>query len=49
MRKPHLAILGATGAVVKEFITLIEERKFPYESIKLLSSDRSAGKVITVD
>ena len=32
MRKPHLAILGATGAVGQEFITLIEERKFPYES-----------------
>ena len=49
MRKPHLAILGATGAVGQEFITLIEERKFPYESIKLLASARSAGKVLTVD
>lgn len=49
MRKPHLAILGATGAVGQEFITLIEERKFPYESIKLLASARSAGKVLIVD
>ena len=49
MRKPHLAILGTTGAVGQEFITLIEERKFPYESIKLLASARSAGKVLTVD
>ena len=38
MKKPHLAILGATGAVGQEFITLIEERNFPYESLKLLAS-----------
>ena len=49
MRKPHLAILGATGAVGQEFITLIEERQFPYESIKLLASARSAGKKLTVN
>ena len=49
MRKPHLAILGATGAVGQEFITLIEERQFPYESIKLLASARSAGKKLIVN
>ena len=37
MRKPNLAILGATGAVGAEFITLIEERNFPYENLKLLT------------
>ena len=38
MKKPNVAILGATGAVGAEFITLIEERNFPYENLKLLAS-----------
>ena len=46
MRKPRVAILGATGAVGQEFLTLIEERNFPFESLKMLASARSAGKVI---
>ncbi|MFQ9506477.1 MAG: hypothetical protein ACLRZ2_08485 [Veillonella sp.] len=37
MKKPNVAILGATGAVGAEFITLIEERNFPYENLKLFS------------
>lgn len=45
---PRVAILGATGAVGQEFIRLIEERKFPFSSLKLLASARSAGKTITV-
>ena len=48
MRKPNVAILGATGAVGAEFITLIEERQFPFENLKLLASARSAGKKLTV-
>ena len=48
MRKPNVAILGATGAVGQEFITLIEERQFPFENLKLLASARSAGKELTV-
>lgn len=47
-RLPHVAILGATGAVGQEFIRLIEERNFPFASLKLLASARSAGKKITV-
>lgn len=47
MRKPVVAILGATGAVGQEFLTLIEERKFPFSELKLLASSRSAGKKIT--
>lgn len=48
MRKPNVAILGATGAVGAEFITLLEERKFPFETLKLLASSRSAGTKLTV-
>lgn len=47
MRKPVVAILGATGAVGQEFLTLIEERNFPFSELKLLASSRSAGKKIT--
>ncbi len=48
MRKPNIAILGATGAVGQEFISLIEERNFPFETLKLLASSRSAGTELTV-
>ena len=48
MRKPNVAILGATGAVGQEFIKLIEERQFPFENLKLLASARSTGTELTV-
>ncbi len=46
MRKPNIAILGATGAVGQEFLALIKEREFPFQNLKLLASARSAGKEI---
>jgi len=46
MKKYNVAILGATGAVGQEFLNLIEERNFPFGTLKLLASSRSAGKVI---
>jgi aspartate-semialdehyde dehydrogenase len=39
-----VAIVGATGAVGQEFLSLIDKRNVPTESIKLLASARSAGK-----
>lgn len=48
MKKYNVAILGATGAVGGEFIRLIEERDFPFASLKLLASSRSAGTVLKV-
>ncbi|MFA7001585.1 MAG: aspartate-semialdehyde dehydrogenase [Candidatus Omnitrophota bacterium] len=47
MKKPHVAILGVTGAVGQEFLTLLAERKFPMASLKLLASVRSAGKSVS--
>jgi len=38
-----VAILGATGAVGKETLEILEERKFPLESLRLFASKRSAG------
>lgn len=41
---PSIAIVGVTGAVGQEFLTVLKERDFPYRSIKMLASARSAGK-----
>jgi aspartate-semialdehyde dehydrogenase len=38
-----MAILGATGAVGKETLEILEERKFPLDSLRLFASKRSAG------
>jgi aspartate-semialdehyde dehydrogenase len=43
----HLAVVGATGAVGRLALRLIEERNLPYKTIKFLASKRSAGKTIT--
>jgi aspartate-semialdehyde dehydrogenase len=43
----NIAILGATGAVGTELISLLEERQFPIRTLRLLSSPRSAGKRLT--
>jgi aspartate-semialdehyde dehydrogenase len=42
----NLAIAGVTGAVGREFLRIIEERDFPFDSCKMLASSRSAGKTI---
>lgn len=46
MKSLHVAILGATGAVGQEFLSLLEERKFPVSELRLLASGKSAGKKI---
>lgn len=45
-RKYNVAILGATGAVGTELLALLEERNFPSGKLKVLASERSAGKSI---
>lgn len=42
----NLAIAGVTGAVGQEFLAILEERNFPFDSLKMLASSRSAGKEI---
>src|SRR5574341_2318509 len=42
----NVAILGATGLVGREFVRILEERDFPVRSLKLLASDRSAGRTM---
>lgn len=43
----RLAIAGVTGAVGQEFLSIIDERKFAFQSIKMLASSRSAGKTMS--
>ncbi|MDF5732596.1 MAG: aspartate-semialdehyde dehydrogenase [Rhizonema sp. PD38] len=43
----RIAILGATGAVGKELLELLNERNFPVKDLKLLASERSAGQNIS--
>ena len=42
-----VAILGATGAVGKETLEILEEREFPLSSLRLFASKRSAGEVLS--
>ncbi len=42
----NLAIAGVTGAVGQEFLKILQQRDFPFDSLKMLASSRSAGKKI---
>ncbi len=48
MEDYNIAIVGATGVVGREFIKVLLQRNFPIGSIRLLASDRSAGKKLSV-
>src|SRR5512144_1365731 len=43
-RNPHVAVVGATGAVGVEMIKTLEKRNFPVGKLTLLASTRSVGK-----
>ena len=45
-RPLKVAVLGSSGAVGSELLKILEERDFPISDLVLLSSERSAGKVI---
>ena len=46
MKKYNVGILGATGAVGREMMNILEERNFPIDELRLLASPRSVGKKI---
>ena len=46
MKKPNLAVLGATGVVGREILSILVENDVPFENIKFLASSKSAGKKI---
>src|SRR5271156_2966468 len=43
-KNPHVAVVGATGAVGIEMIKTLEKRNFPVAKLTLLASARSAGR-----
>jgi len=43
---PVVAVVGATGAVGEEFLSILAARRFPHRSLRLLASKRSAGNVV---
>ena len=44
---PCIAIVGATGAVGREILTVLSQRDFPLGNLRLLASHRSMGTVIS--
>jgi aspartate-semialdehyde dehydrogenase len=44
VKKYHIAVVGATGAVGTELLRVLERRSFPVASFLPISSSRSAGK-----
>jgi len=46
MKQYKVAILGATGAVGREMMKILEERRFPVSELHLLASARSVGKTL---
>lgn len=46
-RNPHIAVVGATGAVGLEMLKTLEKRQFPVGKLTLLASARSVGKKLT--
>ena len=43
MKKYNIAVLGATGAVGREMLKVLFERRFPIQDIRALASARSAS------
>lgn len=42
----RIGILGATGAVGREMLNILEERRFPVAELRLFASEKSAGKAL---
>ena len=43
---PSVAVVGATGAVGEELLSLLAEREFPVRRLRLFASERSAGRTV---
>jgi aspartate-semialdehyde dehydrogenase len=47
-RKPTLAVVGATGAVGTVMLSILSQRKDVWGEIRLVASERSAGRILKV-
>jgi aspartate-semialdehyde dehydrogenase len=45
--KYNVAVMGATGAVGAQFLSILEERNFPLDELRLLASERSKGRKLS--
>lgn len=45
-RPLSVAIVGATGAVGREMLAVLQQRRFPVGSLRLFASERSAGQTL---
>jgi aspartate-semialdehyde dehydrogenase len=45
----NVAVVGATGAVGREMVKILGERKFPIKDLFLLASEKSAGETIRMN
>src|SRR4051812_14856327 len=45
-KEPCIAIVGATGAVGRELLTILEQRRTPHSQLRLLASPKSAGTTL---
>ena len=43
----RVAVLGATGNVGREMLNILEERRFPADSVSAIASRRSKGKEVS--
>jgi aspartate-semialdehyde dehydrogenase len=43
----RVAVVGATGAVGRTMVSILEERDLPVSELRLMASERSAGSVVT--
>ncbi|MGI6727738.1 MAG: aspartate-semialdehyde dehydrogenase [Anaerovoracaceae bacterium] len=46
MKKPNLAVVGATGLVGSTLLKVLEDRNFPFENLYMMASAKSAGKKV---
>jgi|TARA_B110000116_G_C16764403_1_gene550088 aspartate-semialdehyde dehydrogenase len=46
-QKFNIAVVGATGNVGREIVSILEQRDFPIDQLYLLASSRSKGQTIT--
>lgn len=47
MRDVRVAVVGATGAVGRAMVSILEDRRFPVSELRLMASERSAGTTVS--
>ena len=44
--EPRVAVVGATGAVGTTMLSILAERRYPIDGLRLFASARSAGRTV---